>query len=192
MGRKRPERDQVELALKENPRKKAHEIAAEAGLIETMDYDRAVDYVKQVKRSLKAQGLLPMANYSSDKERLQDITTLLRIRKGKRPTAINLMLLLNCYYRLRSHDDNIHMRAIDDTYARNELLKEPVPMAEAIRICEIALTHYMDSIDEEKNAAARKRGFPGAGLNYSDDTFINKLQITDEELPMMVSIKGRS
>ena len=39
---KRPERDQVEKALSENPKRKAHEIAEEAGLIDTIGYDKAV------------------------------------------------------------------------------------------------------------------------------------------------------
>ena len=83
------------------------------------------------------------------------------------------------------------MMAIDDTYEKNRELEEPFAMAEAIRICEIALAQYTMSRDDAKNEAAKKRGYPGAGLNYTDDSFIEKLEITQEELAHMVSIGRR-
>lgn len=190
MGKKRPERDHVETELKTNPRRKAHEIAAEVGLIDSMGYDKAVDYVRRVKKSMRESGELKVGAYATDEERLQDVTTLFELRKGKMPpNAAYMLLLLNCYYRFRSADDTIHMMAIDDTYEKNRQLDEPFAMIEAIHICDIALAQYMRSIDDEQNERARKRGFPGAGLNYSDESFIEKLGITEEELPHMISIK---
>lgn len=188
---KRPERDLVEQALKENPRRKAHEIAGEIGLIENMGYDKAVDYVRRVKKSMRENGQIQRGSYASDEDRLQDVTTLFELRKGKENGAAYMMLLLNCYYRLRSEDDDIHMMAIDDTYEKNRELDEPFSISEAIRICEIALAQYTMSRDEAKNKAAKKRGYPGAGLNYTDESFIEKLEITQEELAHMVSI-GRT
>lgn len=189
---KRPERDQVEKSLSKNPKRKAHEIAEEAGLIDTIGYDRAVSYVKQVKRNMKAKGQIQIGPRATDAERMQDMDTLFTIRSGKKlPKATTtMMLLLNCYYRLRSEDDSIHMMAIDDTYAKNAELESPLTMAEAINVCEIALNRYMRSIDEEKNAAARKRGFPGAGIHYTDDSLIEKLDISDKERESLISFKG--
>ena len=187
---KRPERDMVERAYIDNPKRKAHEITEEVGLIASLGYDKAIDYVRTVKKSLKSKGLITAGAYSTDEERLKDVTTLFEIRAGEveQKTAFR-MLLLNCYYRLRSEDDSIHMMAIDDTYEKNRELKEPFRMNEAVQICEAALAHYMNSIDEEKNEAAKKKGYPGAGLNYSDESFIRALSITESELDHMTSIE---
>ena len=192
MGKKRPEREIVEKLLKENRGRKAHDIAEEAGLIAAMGYEKAVEYVKQVRKSMKRTGALPpdTAKYAPDVERLEDITRLFELRQGTMSKqAAKAMLLLNCYYRLRSEDDTIHMGAIDDTYAKNADLKEPLDMRKAIDICELALEKYMDSIDEQKNEAAIKHGFIGAGLNYTSESLIEKLEITEEELQHMKSIR---
>lgn len=187
---KRPEREKIEQAFQENPRRKAHEIAGEAGLIDTMGYDKAVDYVRRVKKALRKNGQIKVGAFATDEDRLQDITTLFDLRQGKMSRgAAYFMLLLNCYYRFRSEDDDIHIMAIDDTYQKNAQLEEPFPMVDAIRICDIALAQYMNSRDEEKNEAARKRGYPGAGLNYTDESFIEKLEVTDSELEHLKSIR---
>lgn len=192
MGRRRPERDEIERLIIENRRRKAHEIAGEVGLIETMGYDKAVAYVRSVRKSMKLSGMLPEEKYKhgSDAERLEDITKLFELRQGKMSSkAAYSMLLLNCYYRFRSEDDDIHLMAIDDTYAKNKELEEPFPMSTAIRICEIALSVYMDSIDDEKNEAAKAKGFRGAGWHYTSETLISKLEITEDELQYMKSIR---
>ena len=192
MGKKRPEREIVEKLLQENRRRKAHDIAEETGLIAAMGYEKAVEYVKQVRKAMKRAGELPpdTAKYAPDVDRLEDITRLFELRQGTMSKkAAKAMLLLNCYYRLRSEDDTIHMGAIDDTYAKNADLKDPLDMRKAIGICELALEKYMDSIDEEKNEAAIKHGFIGAGLNYTSESLIEKLEITEEELQHMKSIR---
>ena len=192
MGKRRPERDMVEKLIKEDRRRKAHDIAGEIGLIESMGYDKAVDYVRRVRKDMKKSGELPQKEYipPSDVERMEDIEKLFEIRKGKiaRKTAEN-MLMLNCYYRLRSEDDDIHIMAIDDTYAKNRELMDPLDMRDAIALCEFALARYMDSRDEAKNEEARQIGYPGAGLHYSDKSFIDVLDITEEELQHMKSIR---
>lgn len=193
MGKRRPEREAVEQLIRENRRRKAHEIAGETGLIETMGYDKAVGYVRRVKKDMKKKGEIPLPDYTcaSDEERMHDIEKLFELRKGKaiEGRVAHLMLLLNCYYRLRSEDDDIHMMAIDDTYAKNRSLKYPLQMRTAIMICEIALAKYMESKDEKKKAAAIKRGFPGAGFCYSNDGLIRKLEITEEEMQHLKSIR---
>jgi hypothetical protein len=185
----RPEREMVEKAYMADSRRKAYEIAEEVGLVESLGYDKAVDYVRRVKKSMRIKGQLKAGAYAPDEERLADITTLFELREDMSAKLAYTMLLLNCYYRLRSEDDTVHMMAIDDTYEKNSALKRPFTMAEAIQICEAALTQYMNSIDEEKNEAARKKGYPGAGLNYTDERFIEKLEITESELQHMKSIK---
>lgn len=193
MPRRRPERGIVEKLIKENRRRKANDIAEEVGLIETMGYDKAVDYVRQVRKSMKKSGeLLPEKyKFASDTERLEDITKLFELRRGKviDSKVAYLMLLLNCYYRLRSEDYDTHWGAIDDTYARNKELVEPFEMRVAVNICEIALARYTESNDEEKKAVAIKKGLPGAGFSYASETLILKLEITEEELLHMKSIR---
>lgn len=187
---KRPERALVEKAFIENRRRKAHEIAEEVGLVATMGYEKAVDYVRSVKKSMKEKGQIKPAHIASDAERLQDVTKLFELRKGNiEPKMAYTMLLLNCYYRFRSEDDSIHMMAIDDTYEKNAQLKEPFHMADAIKICDAALAQYMNSIDEDRIKEAKKKGYPGAGINYTDDSFIERLAITDSELEHMISIE---
>ena len=99
------------------------------------------------------------------------------------------MLMLNCYYRLRSEDYNTHWGAIDDTYAKNKALVEPLDMSIAIGICDVAMQKYTESNDEKQIEAAKKRGYTGAGLNYTSRSLIEKLAITDKELQHMKRIK---
>lgn len=193
MARKRPERDQVEKLLLEDRRRGAYDIAEEVGLIETMGYNQAVDYVRNVKKSMKKAGKFPDEpyRYASDEARLEDITKLFELRHGKviDEKIAYLMLMLNCYYRMRSEDDTIHWQAIDDTYAKNKELEEPLPMSTAIQLCEVALARYTQSNDEKEIERAKRKGLPYAGFCYASDTLIKKLAITDEELQHMKSIK---
>ena len=157
------------------------------------DEDKATDYVRRVKRSMKENGELPPERYkfASDEERLEDLQKLFELRKGKKieERVANAMLLLNCYYRYRSEDGATHWGAIDDTYEKNKELVEPLELSKAIGICQLALLKYTESKDKAKNEAARKRGMPGAGLNYASETLIAKLAITEEELKHMKSIR---
>lgn len=193
MARKRPERDQVEKLLLQDRRRGAYDIAEEVGLLETMSYNQAVDYVRNVKKSMKKAGKFPDEpyRYASDEARLEDITKLFELRHGKviDEKVAYLMLMLNCYYRLRSEDDTIHWQAIDDTYAKNKELAEPLPMSTAIQLCEVALARYTQSNDEQEKERARRKGLPSAGFCYASETLIQKLAITDEELQHMKSIR---
>lgn len=188
---RRPEREAVESAYRKNPNRKAHDIAQELGLNETMGYDPAVNYVRSVRKSMIKKGQLTPSRIATDDERLRDIETLFELRKGKviKSKLAQTMLMLNCYYRLRSPDYDTHIMAIDDTYAKNDSLREPLHMSEAIVICGKALDYYMRSIDETQIKLAKEKGYPGAGLNYKDSTFIAKLEITDTELEHMTSIE---
>lgn len=174
----RQERRTVEEFIKKDPDLKAYEIATELGL--------PTDYVRSVKRSMRRKGQISPQRPATDAERLEDLTALFDKRRGKMShKAATTMLMHNCYYRLRSQDDNIHARAIEDTYTINNSLRYPLPVTEAIRICEIALDHYMQSIDPELNEKALELGFPGAGLHYSDRTIKEKWEIKDHELPLI-------
>lgn len=190
MSKRRPERDMVEAAYLENSKRKAYDVAEEAGLIETMGYDKAISYVKTVKKSMRNKGQITGSALASETDRLTDVIKLFELRRGEMSRkAAYFILLLNCYYRLRSENDDVHMMAIDNTYEMNKNLEEPFLLRDAIHICDVALAQYMDSIDDEKNEAAKKKGYPGAGLNYNDDRFIEKLEITEEELQHMKSIR---
>ena len=191
--RKRPERDLVVKLLSENPRRKANDIAEEVGLIETMGYDKAVDYVRNVRKSMIKAGTFPDESYryATDEARLEDITKLFELRRGK---AINekvayRMLMLNCYYRLRAEDDSTHWNAIDDTYAKNRELKEPLPLDTAIKLCQVALQKYKQSNYEQEIERSRRKGLPSAGFCYASETLVQKLAITGEELQHMKSIR---
>lgn len=193
MAQRKPERDQVEKLLLENRRRKAYDIAEEVGLVATMGDDKAVDYVRRVKRSMIKAGAFPVEEnrFASEEERLEDITKLFELRLGKaiNEKAAYLMLLLNCFYRLRSQNDDTHWRSMDDTYEKNLDLEEPLPWSTAIKICEIAQARYMQSINEQEIARAKRKGLPYAGFCFASDTLIQKLAITDEELQHMKSIK---
>lgn len=193
MGRRKPERDEVERLIKEDRRRKAHDIAQECGLVATMGYEKAVDYVRRVRKEMRKNGDLPRKEYTypSDADRMADMDKLFELRHGEKLSQklVRSMLKLNCYYRLRSEDDDIHIMAIDDTYAKNKELRNPLALAEAIELCKYALEQYMDSRDPEKNREKKAMGYPGAGLNYSSKKLIELLAITDEELPHMKSIK---
>lgn len=193
MAQRKPEREQVEKLLIENSRRKAYDIAEEAGLVETMGEDKAVDYVRRVKRSMRKAGAFPEEEnrFASEEDRLEDITKLFELRKGKAidEKVAYIMLMLNCFYRFRSKDDGIHWGAIDDTYAKNQELEEPLPWSTAIRVCEIAQARYMQSINEQEIARAKRKGLPYAGFCFANDTLIRKLAITDEELQHMKSIR---
>lgn len=191
MGRRRPERDEVERLIKEDRRRKAHDIAQECGLVATMGYEKAVDYVRRVRKEMRKNGELPRKKYTypSDADRMADIDKLFELRHGGKMSrkVARSMLTLNCYYRLRSEDYDTHIRAIDDTYAKCREMG--INMAAAIRICEFALERYSESRDDEMNRAAISLGFPGAGMNYSSQSLIDILEITEEELPHLISIK---
>ena len=196
MAKARPELEDVKQLILENPRMRAGHIAEKVGLVDDMGYDKAVDYVRSVKKRLRKSGSFEEAmmdpKLSQDEERLEDITKLIELRNGKmsKKAAYNL-LLLNCYYRMRSKEDQINWTSIDHTYALNDSLQNPYSIHEAIRICEIAMEKYMDSRDEEKNKRARLRGLPNAGLNYSAENLYYKLEVTDEEAVHLKTIRKR-
>lgn len=193
MARKRPERDLVEKLFKENRRRKAHDVAEEVGLIDTMGYEKAVDYVRNVRRSMRKDGAFPQEKnkFASEEDRLADLEKLFELRRGKviDEKVAYLMLLLNCYYRLRSQDHTTHWRAIDDTYEKNAALVNPFPMSTAIELCKVALARYTQSNDEKEIELAKRKGLPHAGFCYASETLILKLAITEEELQHMESIK---
>lgn len=158
-----------------------------------MGYEKAVDYVRRVRKEMKRNGDIPRREYipALDSDRMVDVDKLFQLRHGEKVSkkVASSMLLLNCYYRLRSEDDDIHIRAIDDTYAKNNDLKNPLDLRDAVDLCQYALEKYMESRDEEKNRQMKAIGYPGAGLNYSSKTLIELLELTDEELQYMRSIE---
>lgn len=174
----KPERAEIERLLLDNHQRKACEIADEVGV--------SVDYVRNVKRSMRRKGKIETSRMATDQERLEDLTALLEKRQGKMShRAAANMLMHNCYYRLRSQDDNIHATAIDDTYTINDSLRHPLAIVEAVKMCEVAVEHYMQSIDPAANEKAISLGYPGSGLHYSDRAIKDKWEIKDSELPLV-------
>lgn len=192
MPKRHPKRDEVERILQEQPKRKAFNIAQETGLDTEMGTEKATDYIRSVRKSMRKKGKLARFNpddFAPDDERLEDITTLFEIRRGRMSKrAAQTMLLMNCYLRLRSDDNDVHMDAIWDTYRKNDELINPFPINEAISICGVALARYMVSNDAEENREAMRKGYPGAGLNYTNKSLRLACEITEEELPHLKTI----
>lgn len=192
MGASRPELSVVKQTILKYPTISAVKIAELAGLIPKYGYEDATRYARRVRHRMQETGQLEVKLKTDtwDEVRLEDLKRLAEKRKGRMPKAAAYnLLLLNCYYRLRSKDDNINWTAIDNTYELNASLRNPFPTSEAIKICELATEKYMDSINEEKNEAARKKGHPNAGLNYSPTSLYYMLDIREDELPLLDIIK---
>lgn len=174
----RKERKAVEQALMLEPEKRAAEIALELGT--------STDYVRGVRRELTRRGLISRQTQGTDAERLADLMALFNKREGKIGGKMAYtMLMHNCYYRLRSQDDKTHATAIENTYAINDRLKHPLPIMEVVMLCEIAVDHYMKSIDAELNEKAKALGYPGAGLHYSDRAIKEIWAVEEHELPLV-------
>lgn len=174
----RQERKAVENILLQDPAKKSYDIATALGL--------PTDYIRSVKRSMLKKGQISRQRLATDAERLEDLKALLSKRNGNMSRrAATFMLMHNCYYQLKSKNDIVHLQAIEDTYRINETLRHPLPMLEAVRLCEIAVDHYMKSIDPELNKRAISLGYPGAGLHYSDRVIKDKWEIKEHELPLI-------
>lgn len=174
----RAERQAVEAMIIDRPDKKAHEIAREIGT--------DPDYVKSVRTQLRKKGKLLKPRQATDEERLEDLRELFDKRHGKMSRkAAAAMLMHHCYYMFRSQDDDIHAKAIEETYALNDRLQNPFPIQTAIQLCEDALGFYMQSINTIMNEKAKELGYPGAGLHYSDRAIIDKWEIKESELPLV-------
>lgn len=184
-GKARKQLPMVLELLQQDPKMGNVKIAELTGLFDEMERESALDYVMSVKQNERrkqkkreqaealAQELEAKAKEFNN-SRIEDLKKLIDSRKGrmKRSAAYNL-LLLNCYYRLKSQDDDIHWRAIDHTYEVNENLQYPFTTSEAIKICETAIDKYMKNKE---------------GIDYSPVSLYYMLDVREEELPILKTI----
>ena len=96
------------------------------------------------------------------------------------------MLLMHCYWTMRLYGN---MKAVFSTMELNEKLRTPLTFPEIERVCNLAQERGFDSLDEEKTAEAKIRGFRNAGLNFSSTSLYYKFEVKDEELPHLKTIE---
>lgn len=184
---KHPKRDIAVQTILEHPEWKASVVAEHIGLIEEMGSDKATEYIRQVKKSMRRKGQLAkkptMREYVSEEGGLEDIKKLIEIRDYKMSKkAASAMLLMHCYWTFRLYGN---VKAVFSTMDLNEKLRTPLSFAEIEHICNLAQERGFNSIDDEKNAQAEKQGFVNAGLNYTKDSLYYKFEIKEEEIPLL-------
>lgn len=87
---KHPKRDITVQTIKEHPEWKAWKVAEHIGLTEEMGQDKATDYIRQVRKSMRKKGELVVTEQAMvpESDRLEDVKTLFRIQR--REKAIRL------------------------------------------------------------------------------------------------------
>ena len=185
---KHPKRELAVQIIKEHPEWKAVVVAAHIGLVDEMGNDKAVEYIRQVRKSLKRKGELVVICETeyTESERLEDVKKLFELRNydvSKR--AASAMLLMHCYWTMR---ESGNFKAVWDTMELNDKLKRPLSFAEIEQVCNLAQERGFDSFDEEKTLQANLRGFKNAGLNYTGISLYYKFEVTDEEATHLKTI----
>lgn len=186
---KNPKRDIAVQTILEHPEWKAGQVADHIGLTEEMTMDRATDYIRQVRKSMRKKGQLVITEQTMVPEayRLEDVKTLFRIRQYdiNKETA-KAMLLMHCYWSMRLYGNYV---AVIDTMRLNDKLKHPLTFPEIERVCNLAQERGFDSWDPEKNAQAQIRGFVNAGINYTNDSLYHKFNVQEHELNYLKTIE---
>ena len=187
---KHPKRDLAVQTIKEHPEWRAVVVASHIGLIEEMGNDKAVEYIRQVRKSLKRKGELMVRavceSEYTEAERLEDVLKLFELRKyDVTKRAASSMLLMLCYWTMREAGN---FKAVSDTMELNDKLKHPLSFTEIEQVCNLAQERGFDSFDEEKTLQANLRGFKNAGLNYTSSSLFYKFEVTDEELSYLKTI----
>lgn len=180
----------VRKAILQNYEWKAGKVAAYLGLTDELGYEKAVDYVRMVRKKMREDGDLiqpeEKPKYADPEDRLKDVLKLFELRKcNVRKKEAKNMLLTMCYWTMQLKGN---YAAVSDTMDMNDRLKRPLPFPEIEEICNIAQEYGFDALDEEKNAAAIADGFPGAGLNWTSSSLYYKFNISDDELPHLNTI----
>lgn len=179
----------VRLAILDHHEWRAARVASYLGLTDELG-DAAVEYVKGVRKKMRDDGDLIMPPevpvYAGAEERLADVLRLFEIRNYtmKKKAAQN-MLLATCYWIMLLEGN---LKAVTDTMKLNDRLKRPLTFLEIERICNEAQDKGFEALDDEKNEAAKKLGFPGAGLNWTSDSLYHRFMVEDHELPYLKTI----
>lgn len=188
---KHPKRDIAVQTIKDHPEWKAGVVAEYIGLTAEMGQDKATEYIRHVRKSMRKKGQLvrqpSMEKYASEEDRLEDVKKLFELRDYKTTKkAASAMLLMYCYWTMRLYGN---FKAVNDTMEMNDKLRTPLTFPEIERICNLAQERGFDSLDEEKSSQAKIRGFMNAGLNYTSDSLYYKFEVKEEELPHLKTIE---
>ena len=182
--------DIVRQTILENHEWNAWKIAAACGLLDTMGHDEAVEYVRTVRKKMRAAGELVMPEelpkYAEPEDRLADVLKLFELRGYNVPKKVARPMLLCMSYWTMLLKGNF--KAIDEAMSMNERLKRPLPFAEIEQICNAAQEYGFNAMDDEKNREAEANGFPDAGLNWTSASLYYKFMVTDDELPHLKTI----
>lgn len=182
--------DKVRKTILENYEWRAGKVAAFLGLTDEMGYEKATDYVRMVRKKMRADGDLiqpeEKPKYAEPEDRLADVLTLFELRNYNiRKKEAKNMLMAMCYWIMRLRGN---YAAVSETMDMNERLKRPLTFPEIEEICNVAQEYGFDAMNEIKNAAAIADGFPGAGLNWTSASLYYKFNIDDAELPHLKTI----
>lgn len=180
----------VRDTIMQNHTLKAGAIARMVGLVDEMGYDKATDFVRDIRRQMRETGdLIPAIEkpkFAAPEDRLEDVLTLFELRKynvKKKPAKS--MLLGMCYWTMAVEGN---VKAVCDTMDMNDRLKRPLPFQEIEKVCNDAQELGFAAMDEEKNREARAMGLPGAGLNWTSGSLYHAFEVTEDELPHLKTI----
>ena len=131
----------------------------------------------KVKRKTKITHIFNILNLHYT--RLRDITKLAELRKydlkGYRETICFLYRYWSCCF---TEDPEVSLTQMIDF--NNEFI-EPLPIGELTRATKSAENAWKAKNNQQANEEARKKGYPGAGYNLTNQTIIQWLDITPEE-----------
>jgi hypothetical protein len=120
--------------------------------------------------------------------RLMDLIKLIELRNydvvGYREIILFLYRYWSCCY---TGDTE---KALQDALDINAMFTVPLPKNEVIRATKSAEKMFYKTMDEKEREEAKKRGYPDAGYNYSNDKLIELLDITEEEQRHLSTIIG--
>lgn len=143
---------------------------------------------KKKKPGRKKQILHLYNVYTLHGARLQDLDTLVTLRRGEMDGCREITLFLYRYWACCFEQDTD--TALQHTLEFNRLFSHPLPKNEVVRATQSAQTAYEARSDKEANERAKAMGYPGAGYRISNAKLIDWLQITEDEQKHMKTIIG--
>lgn len=126
--------------------------------------------------------------YTLHAARLQDLDTLVELRKGYMDGYRETTLFLYRYW-CCCFEQNIQ-EALQQTLEFNQNFTHPLRETEVRRATKSAEKAYLARSDKEANERAQAMGYPGAGYRISNAKLIKWLDITEDEQQHMKTIIG--
>ena len=173
---------------------------------ETVTVHHCHDYRYRLKEDIRDVYLPDLKQPKKKKGRPPKIVTLHNIRNLHYSRALDLLKLVE----LRDYDVVGYRefmcflyrywkccfladteKALEDTLDFNQSFRNPLHEREVIKATRSAEKAWEARSSKEANEIARKRGYPGAGYNYSNKRLIEDLDITPEEQKYMRTIIGK-